>query len=327
MPSIPRDFIHLGKGNGFPFCGKYDVTDADDYITLGGTRRGNTPTQSEIDLSIFYASKIYWLMYGFSLSAGGDGASVYSDYDASWTADSSWEPNSATESGSQPQKRGCRGKDQYTHTNFMSPLVYNNWSESVGFRYPSRYGVFLGSNGYSNSSIGESHTQGRIKPRVYSLIDDGKFVGMGASFEGMFGRWNDYWQSYYEPSNQIDCSVRIESVFIERRPFTDYYPSPYGNQPFNGTYSLNVLSSPFPIFSISQAVCQAYLVADDDYWRAAGFTTEWDPDFSTSDWTLSVGNGTAGISGNSQNTGSDTDNEHRAFAEVYLSSFDLTYWT
>tara|TARA_R110002095_G_scaffold109423_1_gene95808 strand:- start:35 stop:817 length:783 start_codon:yes stop_codon:yes gene_type:complete len=62
MPTADS-FTALGKGNGFPFCvtNKINVSFASyDWITLGGTRKGNNPTKAEIQTSFVNAVKIFW---------------------------------------------------------------------------------------------------------------------------------------------------------------------------------------------------------------------------------------------------------------------------
>tara|TARA_R110000787_G_scaffold146201_2_gene259942 strand:+ start:91 stop:996 length:906 start_codon:yes stop_codon:yes gene_type:complete len=67
MPTA-TSFSALGKGNGFPFCsGAVNVNNSPDgnpythWITLGGTiKGGGPPTQSEIDLSLKNAMKLFW---------------------------------------------------------------------------------------------------------------------------------------------------------------------------------------------------------------------------------------------------------------------------
>jgi len=60
MPiSIP--FTALGRGNGFPFClSKVNVSNYARWITLGGTQKGNSATNSEIQTSLVNAVKIFW---------------------------------------------------------------------------------------------------------------------------------------------------------------------------------------------------------------------------------------------------------------------------
>jgi len=62
MPTA-TSFTALGRGNGFPFCvtNKINVSFASyDWITLGGTRKGNNPTKAEIQTSFVNAVKIFW---------------------------------------------------------------------------------------------------------------------------------------------------------------------------------------------------------------------------------------------------------------------------
>jgi len=61
MPTtIP--FTALGKGNGFPFCvtRKIDVSAREKWTTLGGTQKGSSPSNSEIQTSLANAVKIFW---------------------------------------------------------------------------------------------------------------------------------------------------------------------------------------------------------------------------------------------------------------------------
>lgn len=62
MPKA-KPFITLGRFNGFPYCpAKIDVSDYE-WITLGGTQKGNSPTPEEIDLSYRNAMKLYWNIF------------------------------------------------------------------------------------------------------------------------------------------------------------------------------------------------------------------------------------------------------------------------
>lgn len=67
MPTATQ-FTALGKGNGFPFCvDEVDVSSYADWVTLGGTRKGGSPTQGEIDLSLENAMKLFWNYNGHSV--------------------------------------------------------------------------------------------------------------------------------------------------------------------------------------------------------------------------------------------------------------------
>ena len=68
--------FNAGKGNGFPFCiSTLDVNDRGDgqpyefWITLGGTQKGSSPTQTEIDLSLENAMKIFWNYNGHKFNS------------------------------------------------------------------------------------------------------------------------------------------------------------------------------------------------------------------------------------------------------------------
>ena len=74
MPTA-TSFTALGKGNGFPFCfsSKVDVSEYDNWVTLGGVSSG-IATQAEINESFINAMKLYWNLHSFegSISASGE---------------------------------------------------------------------------------------------------------------------------------------------------------------------------------------------------------------------------------------------------------------
>lgn len=58
---------------GFPLTTAVDVTDMPDWVTLGGTRKGQTPTAEQIALSRVNAARLYWCLHGVAVdTAGGD---------------------------------------------------------------------------------------------------------------------------------------------------------------------------------------------------------------------------------------------------------------
>ena len=60
MPTA-TPFTALGKGNGFPFCPrKIDVSLYYKWVTLGGTQKGNAPTDAEKNASLINAMKLFW---------------------------------------------------------------------------------------------------------------------------------------------------------------------------------------------------------------------------------------------------------------------------
>ncbi len=60
MP-VAEQFNAFGRGNGFPYClPEVDVSTYDYWVTLGGTQKGSSPTQAEIDLSLANAMKLFW---------------------------------------------------------------------------------------------------------------------------------------------------------------------------------------------------------------------------------------------------------------------------
>lgn len=69
MP-VATSFTALGRGNGFPFCPeKQDVSSYDLWSTLGGTQKGETATESEKNLSVVNAMKLYWNFYDCSFTS------------------------------------------------------------------------------------------------------------------------------------------------------------------------------------------------------------------------------------------------------------------
>ena len=63
-------FTALGNGNGFPFCPeKIDVSSYDRWVTLGGTQKGSSPTDEEIQLSLKIAMAFFWNLYKIPAAA------------------------------------------------------------------------------------------------------------------------------------------------------------------------------------------------------------------------------------------------------------------
>lgn len=66
MPTA-TPFAALGAGNGFTIClDKTDVSSAPKWVTLGGTQKGNEPTDAEIKLSLKNAMKLFWDLNGIT---------------------------------------------------------------------------------------------------------------------------------------------------------------------------------------------------------------------------------------------------------------------
>ena len=73
MPTA-EPFKALGQGNGFPFCPEVlDMSDpffsSLDWVTLGGTRKGSTPTRAEKNKSLVNAMRMFWNFYAINGSA------------------------------------------------------------------------------------------------------------------------------------------------------------------------------------------------------------------------------------------------------------------
>ncbi len=69
MPFADK-FTALGRGNGFPTClQKVDVSEYDYWVTLGGTQKGSSASESEKQLSLANAMQIFWNLYGVNGTA------------------------------------------------------------------------------------------------------------------------------------------------------------------------------------------------------------------------------------------------------------------
>jgi hypothetical protein len=152
MPNA-TPFTALGAGNGFPFCTEsLDVSNRGDgnpygkWVTLGGTQKGNSPTQTEIDLSLENAMKIFWNYNGHTVSYQSGALEVSINIESGVY-------NSKSPSGSwtNPKSRICAGND-------WDPL--KRWSV------------------YKSSPSREARTFAEIK-RMY---DGSVFLGYGIQF-------------------------------------------------------------------------------------------------------------------------------------------------
>jgi|TARA_R110000787_G_scaffold205277_2_gene315692 hypothetical protein len=103
MPNADS-FTALGEGNGFPArAGKVNVSVYDHWVTLGGTEKGNTATESEKKLSLVNAMKLYWNLH----SATASFTATWSDSAIPYSLDKSL-PNHEYVIELEPKERLCQ---------------------------------------------------------------------------------------------------------------------------------------------------------------------------------------------------------------------------
>ena len=124
MPTADS-FTALGRGNGFPFCAsKIDVSEYDNWITLGGTAKGNSPTDGEKTTSLANAMKLWWNYYSatgsFSASSsdpiGGSGSVTHTDKEVIIKA-------TGEEDALEPVNRSCNGTDLYQNDSLVTQFL------------------------------------------------------------------------------------------------------------------------------------------------------------------------------------------------------------
>jgi hypothetical protein len=276
MP-IATPFKALAAGNGFPFClHKIDVSSSEDYITLGGTRKGSPPTAAEKKLSLINAMNIYWNLHQISVSASATTFHGYDDGYYNGSSDANW-------SAAQPQPFNTQPKER----------VNNNNSYSAQERYGGLNNfIDLGTAGYANSSIGEVGSSGGTNVFPIAMyngaVTNNNFVGYGLSeFVKIRGSYGSYSNLHLSGPNmmstQYDMRVRGEVGYSSYVPFDPfdlegYYYLGSSTPPQNkATTNIQVQSSPFPI--LKYAKCTSSLVAlprlDDDYTQNLDSPSSW----------------------------------------------------
>ena len=168
MPTA-TSFTALGRGNGFPFCAsKIDVSVYDNWITLGGTAKGNNPTDEEKSTSLANAMKLWWNYYSatgsFSASSsdpiGGSGSVTHTDKEVIIKA-------IGEEDALEPVNRSCKGTDPFL------------------FRNDSLVTQFLDEDNVVNNFAFAFITAGSFQfiRRMYNgtTSDESNFVGYGVS--------------------------------------------------------------------------------------------------------------------------------------------------
>lgn len=183
MPTA-TPFTALGKGNGFPFCvNEVDVSSYADWVTLGGTRKGGSPSQGEINLSLENAMKLFWNYNGHSVKFTPQDSEVDID----------------VESGDY---------------NLKLPTV-NDWNSPLS-RVCLDAGWLVRDN---NTSARESTVDLRGLSRMYS---GGNFVGYGISFafSGIISGFSFSFSSFYPASTLPEVpNVAVKSTTLNGIPF------------------------------------------------------------------------------------------------------------
>ena len=115
MPTA-TEFTALGKGNGFPFCpDKIDVSLDYKWVTLGGTQKGNAPTDAEKNASLINAMKLFWNAHELLGSASSTNVSNPLP-DIIFTEESSTDPE-------EPRNRVCPRQSGSFYTNSYTERV------------------------------------------------------------------------------------------------------------------------------------------------------------------------------------------------------------
>lgn len=194
MPTA-TPFTALGAGNGFPFCiAKIDVSSSTDWITLGGTQKGSSPTQATIDLSLSNAMKLFWNYNGHTVNFQEEGGAINNDvvidvengdYNLQLPSGTNWDT---------PLSRVCLNSLW---------LVRNNNTSSRQNRVDLRYLKRM----YDGSTDDESH-----------------FVGYGIqffAFQAYFNRFQFHFTSIYPStfSDPLPADVTVESTTLNGIPF------------------------------------------------------------------------------------------------------------
>jgi len=187
MPTATQ-FNALGAGNGFPHCvDKVDVSSYGDWVTLGGTRKGGSPTQGEMDLSLENAMKLFWNYNGHSVKFTPPVTLIdidvsSEDYNLKLPTGNDW---------NSPSSRVCLDDGW---------LVRNN-----------------------NTSARESRVDLGGLSRMYdgSIDIEGNFVGYGISFafSSVFSGYSFKFSSFYPSALPTNTNIAVKSTTLNGIPF------------------------------------------------------------------------------------------------------------
>jgi hypothetical protein len=199
-----------GRGNGFPFClSKVNVTDIppesiateSDWLTLGGTRKGSTPTSQEISLSLVNAMNLFW-----NLSSA-----------------------TFTEIGEIPMGRYKLFGDTSVDSDLLPPLQQVCATSRIGIISNGAYTRFCQ---YREVDPGISSIDYNCGSRIYRMYNgdtsnENNFVGYGCDLSDLFrsedggiSKQTSYRSHFFiEDSFFGDEEVEVTSTSVENLPF------------------------------------------------------------------------------------------------------------
>eukprot|EP00918_Siedleckia_nematoides_P084689 GHVU01186095.1.p1 GENE.GHVU01186095.1~~GHVU01186095.1.p1 ORF type:complete len:297 (-),score=18.17 GHVU01186095.1:157-1047(-) len=216
-PTSPADpFTALGLGNGFPFCPqKADVSGETKWVTLGGTQKGSSPTQGEIDLSLKNAMKLFWSLNGITL----DGEETYSrspanNYSVTVEIDGSTAVDTTPFTNDKDETQIEWYNLEYADDPTGFPLVDENQepNERACYRSGDIYRlIYNSSEGYTDYGSNLSTTAAFNFVRMYDGVttNEDNFVGYGAGNIASGGGtlYADQWQLWLGYRGPYDPSV------------------------------------------------------------------------------------------------------------------------
>ena len=229
MPTATT-FQAKGRRNGFPSCpGKVDVSVYDHWVTLGGTEKGNTATESEKSLSLVNAMRVFWNLHSATAS-----------FTATWSAgDLSFDkslPDHKYEIITTPKERICKDITQPNISSTgMTPAELNE------------------TNGTGCGTLGRFQVLSPFRMYDGSTSDESKFVGYGVSilFFGTSGG------DHPEGTAFGGATIRVASFLNGTTESGQDGPDPQGDPSvvfFNNRASELILDEiPFRSFSIASA--------------------------------------------------------------------------
>ena len=229
MPTA-TSFTALGKGNGFRFCTLgVDVSEYDHWITLGGTRKGNTATESEKSLSLVNAMRVFWNLHSATAS-----------FTATWSAGNLNFNKSLLDHEyvieEEPKERICKNITQPNISSTSMTLAELNETGGTGCGTLGRFQVLSPLRMYNGSTSDES-----------------KFVGYGVSilFFGTSGG------GHPEGTVSGGATIRVASFLNGTTESGQDGPDPQGDPSvvfFNNRASELILDGiPFRSFSSASA--------------------------------------------------------------------------
>ena len=255
MPTATK-FSALGRGNGFPFCFvdqhpvlgtldyRTDVSQYDNWITLGGTAKGNSPTDAQKTLSFINAVKLWFNLYSVTGSMSAD---VTDGGPVSYTGKEVILKRSNESIALQPIRRSCFGTNANVNqqlNTLSSSFQDDNGSEdnvasvnlAIGF---PRFLVKM----YDGSVNNESNFVGFGVTRMISL-----YAGSGGSFgsseasvtidvASFVNGTND---SGFDPSNTVEFEQKVYQSDIGGIPFRSKTRCTSGNPGGGGTPTRNL---------------------------------------------------------------------------------------